>query len=69
MLMEQRDYGWSAAMIVSLVGYTKQRKITSETLTRLNVSLKQKDDLLCWLKEYEPKGGGLWLPPSKNYPQ
>jgi predicted DNA-binding protein YlxM (UPF0122 family) len=66
MLMEKPDYGWNAAMIVSLVGTTKTRKITSEKLARLNISLKQKDDLLRWLKEYEPKGGGLWLPASKQ---
>jgi phage FluMu gp28-like protein len=59
------DYGRTAAMIVSLVGYTKQRKITPKKLALKNVTLKQKDDLLQWLKEYEPKGNGLWLPASK----
>lgn len=66
MVIEQPEYGWSAAMIVSLVGYTELRKITSERLARLNVTLKQKDDLLRWLKEYEPRGNGLWLPISKK---
>jgi restriction endonuclease Mrr len=64
MLMEKPDYGWNAAMIVSLVGTTKTRKITSEKLARLNITLKQKDDLLQWLRDYEPKGNGLWLPTS-----
>jgi hypothetical protein len=62
MLMEQGDYGWNAATIVSLVGGTQTRKITSEKLACLNVTLKQKDDLLRWLKDYEPRGDGLWLP-------
>jgi len=65
MVIEQPEYGWSAAMIVSLVGYTELRKITAERLARLNVTLKQKDDLLIWLKEYEPRGEGLWLPTTK----
>lgn len=65
MIIEQPDFGWTAAMIVSLVGYTKQRKITPEKLALKNVTLKQKDDLLQWLKEYEPRGNGLWLPASK----
>jgi HJR/Mrr/RecB family endonuclease len=62
MLSEREDYGWNAAMIVSLVGSKNLRKMNSEKLKSLNVTLKQKDDLLHWLKEYEPKGSGLWLP-------
>jgi hypothetical protein len=65
MLMEKPRYGWNAAMIISLVGTTKTRKINTEKLACLNVILKQKDDLLRWLKEYEPRGDGLWLPTTK----
>jgi hypothetical protein len=62
MVIEQPEHGWSAAMIVSLAGFTQYRKVDSLRLCRLNVLLKQKEDLLHWLEDYEPRGNGLWLP-------
>jgi HJR/Mrr/RecB family endonuclease len=62
MILERPDFGWNAAMIVSLAGFTEQKKTNSLMLSRLNVILKQKEDLLRWLREYQPKEGGLWLP-------
>jgi hypothetical protein len=44
MLIEQPKFGWNAAMIVSLAGFTKQQKVSALKLNRLNILLKQKED-------------------------
>jgi DNA-binding CsgD family transcriptional regulator len=62
MIMERPYFGWHAAMIVSLAGFKRSKKLNSLRLSSLNVVLKEKEDLLRWLREYEPRGSGLWLP-------
>jgi HJR/Mrr/RecB family endonuclease len=65
MLLEQPEFGWSAAMIVSLAGFKENRKTTALKLRKLNLVLKQRDDIVRWLREYAPRSNGLWLPATE----
>lgn len=62
MLAEKKDFGWSAAMVVSIVGFKKFRKYTVDDVRNLGIYLKDRDDLLKWLDEYEENPKGLWVP-------
>ena len=62
MLSERQAFGWHAAMIVSVVGFKDFEKYSRETLTLKGVELKDRNDLLMWLKGYKPNKNGLWLP-------
>lgn len=62
MLSERNSWGWHAALIVSLVGFSKFRKVTREELALRGVELRERDDLLDWLRSYRPNKHGLWLP-------
>ena len=59
---EKNRFGWTAAMIVSIVGFKKFRKYTRQDVANLGIYLKDRDDLLVWLNEYEENPNGLWLP-------
>ncbi|WP_438463413.1 restriction endonuclease [Marinomonas sp. PE14-40] len=59
---EKHRFGWTAAMIVSIVGFKRFRKYTRQDVANLGIYLKDKDDLLAWLNEYEESPNGLWLP-------
>ncbi len=62
MLAERPAWGWRAALIVSLAGFSEFRRTTTLELGRLSVLLKDKNDLLRWLSDYQPHPNGLWLP-------
>lgn len=62
MLSERKDFGWSAGMVVSVVGFKKFRKYTVEDIRNLGIFLKDRDDLLQWLNEYKESENGLWIP-------
>ncbi|HEV2863176.1 MAG TPA: restriction endonuclease [Pyrinomonadaceae bacterium] len=62
MISERQAFGWHAAMIVSLVGFKDFEKYSRETLILKGVELKDRNDLLMWLKGYKPNKSGLWLP-------
>lgn len=62
MLFERPLHGWHAAMIVSVVGFTEFEKYRREELARRGIILKERQDLLRWLKDYKPNKSGLWLP-------
>ena len=67
MLFERPQYGWHAAMIVSVVGFKDFEKYTREELAKKGILLREREDLLRWLKDYKPNKNGLWLPnPSKS---
>jgi hypothetical protein len=66
MLFERPKYGWHAAMIVSVVGFKDFNKYTREELTRKGLLLRDREDLLRWLKDYKPNKDGLWLPSPSN---
>ena len=62
MLNERPSFGWTAALIVSLIGFKDFRKYERSDLALKGIELKQKSDLLRWLKDYKPNKNGLWLP-------
>ena len=66
MLSERPAFGWHAAMVVSLVGFTDFEKYNRESLVLKGVELKDRSDLLGWLRGYKPNGNGLWLPDPRN---
>ena len=69
MISEKGKLGWHAAMIVTTVGFTKFRKWTNEELRMMGIELKDKDDLLKLLVDYQQAPSGLWLPnPPKMLP-
>lgn len=62
MTSERSVWGWHLAMIVSPVGFKSFRKYTREGLKLMGVELRDRDDIVTWLKEYRPSDKGLWLP-------
>jgi hypothetical protein len=58
----EAQYGWHAAMIVSVVGFKDFEKYTREELAKRGILLRERSDLLRWLKDYKPNKDGLWLP-------
>ena len=62
MLIERKDHGWNAAMIVSSNKFSKFKKTTVRDLELRGLVLRDRDDVLAWLEEYEPHPTGLWLP-------
>jgi hypothetical protein len=62
MFLERPEYGWHAAMIVSLVGFTETRKILRQDLELRGIMLRDREDLLRWLDDYKPNPNGLYLP-------
>ncbi|MDP3297314.1 MAG: sigma factor-like helix-turn-helix DNA-binding protein [Thermodesulfovibrionia bacterium] len=66
MISERDKVGWHAAMIVTVVGYKDFEKWTKEELVYKGLYLKDKDDLLIWLNNYEHHKNGLWLPKPIN---
>ena len=66
MLSERPVFGWHAAMIVSLVGFKDFEKYSRESLALRGIELRERDDLLKWLRGYKPKGNGLWLPEPRK---
>lgn len=65
MLSERPHFGWNAALIVSLVGFKDFKKYDRQSLALKGVDLKEREDLLRWLKDYKPNSNGLWLPNPK----
>jgi len=66
MLAERPTHGWHAALIVSLGGFKEFQKYDRPALRNLGVELKDKQDILSWLEDYQPDTNGLWLPKPKK---
>jgi predicted DNA-binding protein YlxM (UPF0122 family) len=62
MISEKPVWGWHAAMIVSLVGFKDFEKYSREAIALRGIELKDRNDLLKWLKGYKRNKNGLWLP-------
>ena len=61
---EKEHWGWHIGMIVSTAGFCDFRKYTRNDLEFRGLLLKNKDDVLAWLRDYKPSDRGLWLPPG-----
>ena len=62
MLSERPRLGWHAAMVVSLRGFRDFEKYKPNELALRGIELKNREDLLDWLRGYKPNRNGLWLP-------
>jgi hypothetical protein len=62
MILEEPEFGWHAAMIVSAAGFKNLQKIDRTRLDRRRVSLKDQHSIKDWLDGYQPNKNGLWLP-------
>lgn len=62
MIGEKEQFGWHAAMIVTVAGFTDFEKWDRQQLKLKGVELKDRNDLLQWLRDYKEKRNGLWLP-------
>jgi len=68
-LSERPQFGWHAALIVSVGTFTRTRKFSRTELSLRGVELRDRGDLMDWLQAYELKGNGLWLPaPATHMP-
>ncbi len=64
-LSEREVFGWTGAIIVSSVGFRQFYKYSRTQLLTKGIHLRDRDDLLRWLADYEPHKSGLWLPRRK----
>jgi Restriction endonuclease/Sigma-70, region 4 len=63
MIGEREKFGWMVGMLVAPGGIRDFRKFESEgELEAKGIVVKQKHDILDWLKDYRPNKEGLWLP-------
>lgn len=62
LISERENFGWHAAIIVTTIGFKDIEKWTPYQLRMKGVELKDRDDLLRWLRDYQQKEDGLWLP-------
>ena len=61
-VQERPKWGWHLGMLVSTAGFSEFRKYTRRELELRGIILKDKDDVLGWLRDYKPSDKGLWLP-------
>lgn len=61
-LGERERFGWNAALIVTVGGFTKFEKWSREQLALKGLYLKDRKDLLRYLDGYKQHTSGLWLP-------
>ena len=66
MVAERPKLGWHAALIVSIHGLRDLKKYSHDNLVNRGIELKDKNDLIRWLGDYEPNGGGLWVPKQQR---
>lgn len=69
MFSERDTFGWHAGMIIATGGFTDFRKYSPLEISLRGIELRDKHDLLRWLRGYRPNKNGLWLPaPPKVMP-
>jgi hypothetical protein len=67
MLSERDSFGWTVGMLVAPECVRDFRKFkTHAEIERKGVFIKQQQDILQWLADYQPNGEGLWLPTPKR---
>lgn len=61
-LGERERFGWNAALVVTVGGFSDFEKWSREELALKGLYLKDRDDLLRYLDGYKQHANGLWLP-------
>lgn len=64
MVSERERHGWHGAIIVALGGASNTRAFSRDEYRRKGLEVKDKEDLMCWLRDYKPNADGLWLAPN-----
>lgn len=59
---ERERFGWNAALVVTVGGFSDFKKWTREELELKGLYLKDRCDLLRYLDGYKQHANGLWLP-------
>lgn len=59
---EKHDWGWHVGLIVSLSGFKNFRKYSPDKLSLMGIELKDKQDVLGWIRDYRPSDRGLFIP-------
>lgn len=59
---ERERFGWNAALVVTVGGFSDFEKWSREELALKGLYLNDRDDLLRYLDGYKQHSNGLWLP-------
>lgn len=65
-LGERERFGWNAALVVTVGGFSDFEKWSREELALKGLFLKDRDDLLRYLDGYKQHANGLWLPSPRT---
>jgi CspA family cold shock protein len=63
MVSERERYGWHGAIIVALGGVSNTRTFSRDEYRKKGLEVKDKEDVMYWLRDYKPNADGLWLLP------
>lgn len=64
MVSERERYGWHGAIIVTLGGARNTRTFSRDEYRKKGLEVKDKEDLIRWLRDYKPNADGLWVAPN-----
>lgn len=62
MVSEREKYGWHGAIIVALGGVSNTRTFSRDEYRNKGIEVRDKEDVMRWLRNYKPNGDGLWVP-------
>ena len=69
MMEERSEHGWTAGILVTSGKIADFHRGSRESWELKGVALRDRENLLQWLDDYEPNGDGLWLPkPRREMP-
>lgn len=63
MVSEREKHGWHVAIILALGGASTTRGFNKDEYRNKGIEIKDKEDLLCWLRDYQPNDNGLYVLP------
>jgi len=64
MVSEREKFGWHAAVILTLGGTSITRSFNKDEYRNKGIEIRDKEDLLGWLRDYQPNNNGLYVPPD-----
>ena len=64
MVSEREKHGWHGAIIFALGSASTTRAFNKDEYRKKGIEIKDKEDLLRWLRDYKPNGDGLYVPPE-----
>lgn len=61
MVSERELFGWHMAIIVALGGASNTRTFSRDQYRKKGLEVKDKEDIMRWLRDYKPNADGLWV--------